>query len=181
MLFEEMAAAVVAHRPRSVAVIGCAGGNGFDLLTSPGLERVVGIDINPAFIEVTRARYHEAIKGLELHVADIAADLAGVVPVDLIFAGLVLEYVEIGRAMGSLRTLCREGGAMVVVLQQPGAGVPPVSPSPYQSLRSLGGSMQLLDPRLVTRCAESAGFQCLGQRNRVLPSGKEFAVVSFRS
>jgi hypothetical protein len=44
------------YSPRSVAVIGCAGGNGFERISS-GISRVVGVDLNPQFIAETETRF----------------------------------------------------------------------------------------------------------------------------
>src|SRR6186713_702946 len=44
LLAEQLAAAVRARSPDSVAVLGCAGGNGLDRL--PAALRVVGVDVN---------------------------------------------------------------------------------------------------------------------------------------
>jgi SAM-dependent methyltransferase len=51
--------------PRSVAVIGCAGGNGFDRIP-PAISRVVGVDLNPRFVAETEARFRDRIENLEL-------------------------------------------------------------------------------------------------------------------
>jgi SAM-dependent methyltransferase len=51
--------------PRSVAVIGCAGGNGFDRIP-PSILRVVGVDLNPRFVAETEARFRARIENLEL-------------------------------------------------------------------------------------------------------------------
>jgi spermidine synthase len=71
MLADELASAVRQHSPASVAIIGCSGGNGFDRLDTSGVERIVGIDINPDYVETARRRYAKRFHGLELYVADI--------------------------------------------------------------------------------------------------------------
>ena len=180
MLSKELADAVIAHRPCSIAVIGCAGGNGFDRLYSPALARVVGIDINPTYIEAVRGRYGAIIPGLELHVADIETDLANVAPVDLVFAGLIFEYVDVLQTLRNLHGLCLEASVVVVVLQLPGAQTPAVSPSPYVSLQALSPHLQLRDPASVAAIGRSLGLEKLTERRLVLPSGKAFAVLTFR-
>ena len=70
MLAGELEFAVREHSPKSIAV-GCAGGNGLDRLIESGIERLVGIDINTAYVETVRSRFRSRIPGLELHVAGI--------------------------------------------------------------------------------------------------------------
>src|ERR1700760_2212688 len=88
MLAEELTSAVETYRPRSVAVVGCAGGNGFEALEAARLERVVGIDVNPAYVEAVRVRFGTRIPQLELYCASVE-DILAVAAVDLIYAGLI--------------------------------------------------------------------------------------------
>ena len=52
--------------PSSVAVVGGAGGNGFDRIDPGTTARVVGIDINPASLEKVRERFSHQFLRLEL-------------------------------------------------------------------------------------------------------------------
>ena len=44
-------------RPLSIAVLGIAGGNGLDHIDSSITVRVVGLDLNPLYLEAVRQRY----------------------------------------------------------------------------------------------------------------------------
>src|SRR3989304_9695251 len=59
------------HSPRSVAILGCAGGNGFEHLFTAETTRVVGVDINPEYIEEARRRFKDPLPGLELFAGNI--------------------------------------------------------------------------------------------------------------
>jgi len=50
-------------RPGSVAVVGCAGGNGLDRIDRTRTTRVVGIDVNPAYLEAARHGTRESCRG----------------------------------------------------------------------------------------------------------------------
>ncbi len=78
-------------RPASVAVLGCAGGNGFDRIDRSQTKRVVGIDINPDYIGAVAQRFRQMFDNLDLHVWDIASAAMRLEPVDFVFAGLVFE------------------------------------------------------------------------------------------
>ena len=80
VLAAELEFVVRQYSPKSVAVIGCAGGNGLDRLVESGVERIVGIDINPAYVETVRRRFGSRIPGLELHVADVQSMLPQIAP-----------------------------------------------------------------------------------------------------
>ncbi|HEX8756854.1 MAG TPA: class I SAM-dependent methyltransferase [Steroidobacteraceae bacterium] len=70
MLAEELARAASQISARSVAVVGCSGGNGLATLPA-SVRRIVAIDINPAYVEALRGRFDGCSAALELFVADI--------------------------------------------------------------------------------------------------------------
>jgi cyclopropane fatty-acyl-phospholipid synthase-like methyltransferase len=179
MLAGELEFAARQYSPKSVAVIGCAGGNGLDRLVESGIERIVGIDINPAYVETVRRRFRSRIPGLELHVADIQSMLPQIAPVDLIFAALILEYVDVPMTMRSFQKLCAPDGALVVILQAASPNVEKTSPSPYKSIQLLAPAMRLLEQGDVQERATAAGFSLASSRIVSLRSGKDFMVLRF--
>jgi trans-aconitate methyltransferase len=179
MLADELEFAVREHSPKSLALIGCSGGNGLNRLVGRAVERVVGIDINPAYVEAVRSRFGVQISGLELHIADIQFALPRLAPVDLLFAALVLEYVDLPPTMGNLRRLCTPGGTLVVILQAPSSDMEAVSASPYKSIQLLAPMLRPLDQEYVHQEAAAAGFLPASSRIVELRSGKRFVVLSF--
>ena len=174
LIADELEALVRAHAPASVAVIGCAGGNGFERLS--GVTRVVGVDINPAYIERARERY----PGVEFLVADIES--AGLLfePVDLVYVALVLEYVDPGRAMRVLQRHCKPGSVLAVLSQLPHETLAHVSPSPYTSLQKLAPGMRLVTPEMIQEQARLACFALERSRAVAATGGKQFSVMEFR-
>lgn len=165
--------------PESVAVIGCAGGNGFDRIPSE-TKRVVGVDINPSYIASASSRYLGSIPGLEFHVADIQSAPLAFGPVDLIYAALVFEYVSLPAALSNLSRVCRPGGRLVSVLQQPSPDVHAVSASPYRNVQVLAPIMRLVPPAEFAECAASSGFALESEKTLVLKTGKEFIIQVYR-
>jgi hypothetical protein len=49
-----LAGTVYRYEPRSVAILGCSGGNGLERILDTQVQRIVGIDINPDYAERTR-------------------------------------------------------------------------------------------------------------------------------
>ena len=146
------------HAPRSVAVIGCAGGNGFSQLAALKVPRVVGADINPAFLAKAKRRYSGSFQCLELICCDIASANCLFEPVDFIFAALIFEFIDVSVGLASLRGLLRPGGHVAAVLQLPHASIDAVTPSPFTSLAKLGPIVRLVSPADFQRAAEQAGF-----------------------
>jgi trans-aconitate methyltransferase len=180
LLADQLEALIARFQPSSVAVIGCAGGNGFDRVRSP-VERLVGVDINPQYIESAASRYAGHIRGLELHVGDIASAKQIFEPVELIYAALVFEYVDLAQSLRNLARHCVRGGVLATLVQLPHETTSAVTPSPYSSLQRLAPAMRLVAPDELAARAADAGFALEGTANTLAASGgKLFAAQVFR-
>jgi hypothetical protein len=62
------------YSPESVAILGCAGGKGFDRVDPAATGRVVGIDLNPGYIAATTDRFRERLPSLRLLVGDMETE-----------------------------------------------------------------------------------------------------------
>ena len=180
LIADQLDILVRTYAPSSVAILGCAGGNGFERLIGTSVSRVVGVDINPQYIEKTRQRYAGRVPGLKLLVGDIQTLTSLFEPVDFIYAALIFEYVDIARAMSVLRHHCKPKGVLAVLSQVPHETLPEVTPSPYSSLRLLEPGMHLLSHEGLQRHATQAGFTPEDSRNVLSPGGKQFTVETFR-
>ena len=178
LLADALAASVAAHTPRSVAVLGCAGGNGFDHI--PPATRVVGIDLNPDYVNQARARFGRRFATLELHVGDIERDRFDAEPVDLAFAGLLFEYVDPPATLERIHTLLVPGGKLVSVVQLPASGIPEVTPSPFTSLDTLTPIMKLVSPDALADWAAARGYLPRARRTVETPAGKGLCIQEFR-
>jgi Methyltransferase domain len=181
MLADRFGSALVRCSPASVALIGCAGGNGLDGVALGSVRRVVAVDINSDFAEMTRLRYAGKISGLEVHCADVQSELLRFEPVDLMYAALIFEYVDVPATLATLRRNCRANGMLATVLQLPHADQDSVSPSPFESLRLLAPVMKLVAPLELCEYAVAAGFAPTDGEAIVLPSGKQFWEQNFRA
>ena len=179
MLADQLAQLVAQHAPASVAVVGCAGGNGLDRCDSMSVIRVVAIDINPRYIAACRIRYANRLDNLELHCADVASKQLQFEPVDLIYAAMIFEYADIAATLATCRRNLRPGGALAALLQLSHSEQPTVSPSPYSSLRTLADAFTPVEPADLRAHAAAAGFEFAGSNTIVLPSGKQFLLLTF--
>ena len=180
MIAAHLGGLVAQFRPSSVAVIGCAGGNGFDRIPS-FVERLVGVDINPRYIDLAASRYTGRIPGLELYVGNIQLMEQIFQPVDLIYAALVFEYVDVAQSMRSLARHCVQGGTLATLVQLPHEDKTAISPSRYSSLQRLAPVMQLVAPEELAARAAEAGFVPEDANVIASPGGKLFAAQLFRS
>lgn len=172
-LAELFGEALAVCKPASVALAGVAGGNGLERIDSSVTRRVVGIDINPAYLETARVRYRD-LAGLELVCADLAAGPLRLEPVHLVHAALILEHAGTGRCLDNVLALVKRGGELSVVLQLPSLAAQEVATTPYRCMQALKSDFSLVDPALLRAELRKRGFHVVQETHRPLPSGKAF-------
>jgi SAM-dependent methyltransferase len=177
LLRELLAKALRERAARSVAVLGCAGGNGFDCVPS-SVERIVGVDINAEYVAAAHRRFG-AQRPLELHVADLDREMPSFVAVELVFAALLFEYVAPANVLPAIAERLTPGGTLLAVLQLPSASN--VTPSPYDSLGSLAAVLELVPPEDLASAASRAGLTQRAAEIAVAAGGKRFAVLTFEN
>ena len=112
----------------------------------------------------------------EDHIETLRSSIA---PVELIVAGLIVEYLDMERAINTMKTLCLPQGKLVILLQNPSETMPPVSPSPNDRLEILALFMRLRRACDVFSSCQAAGFTFLASRQIALDSGKAFSILTF--
>ena len=166
--------------PRSLAVIGCSTGNGFEHI-DPGItHQIVGIDINPDYLGILEQRHAHRLNGLELVCADLASCSVEPNPLDLIHAALIFEYMSPEEVLPRLAGWLNQGGILTVVLQLPSPTSTMVSETPYTSLKALESVMQLVDPAAFREVAGRSGLTLLRSWKVDLKSGKGFHIAHYR-
>jgi SAM-dependent methyltransferase len=105
-----------AIRPAGVVVdLGCGTGNHATALARRGLS-VIGVDLSPGMLG--RAR------GKAPHIALVRADLAAALPlapasVDGVLSVYAAQFLDLGPFFGSVRTVLRPGGSLLVEVPRP--------------------------------------------------------------
>jgi SAM-dependent methyltransferase len=179
MLADQLAQLIERHAPASVAVIGCAGGNGLERIDSTRVERVVAIDVNPEYVAAAELRHAGRLANLDCRCADVQSETLTFDPVELIYAALVFEYVDVAATLATLKRNLKPGGTAAVILQLRHSDQHVVSASPYKSLDKLIPALKLVEPDELRSYASAAGFT-VGSSNRIdLPSGKQFWLQIF--
>jgi threonine dehydrogenase-like Zn-dependent dehydrogenase len=157
-------------RPRSVAVLGIAGGNGLEHIDPVSVTRVVGIDVHAAYLDEVRRRYPAL--PLELHCVDLSAERVQVAPVDLVHAALVFEHTGLGLALDNALALVAPGGALSVVLQLPAADTADVAPTGFASIQSLRDHFTLVGFDELRDLVEAKGLDPVVDEAMAIPGGK---------
>jgi SAM-dependent methyltransferase len=182
-LSDLFAEALTIRRPASVAILGIAGGNGLERFDpssadANAVQRVVGIDINPAYLDAVRQRFAQ-LPGLELLCADLASETVELAPVELVHAALIFEHAGTGRALDNAVSLVSPGGALSVVLQLPGDPAQNIGNSGFASVQSHSEHFALVDPAWFTEAMHHRGFVLAHEARRAVPAGKTLWLATF--
>jgi GNAT superfamily N-acetyltransferase len=160
-------------QPASVAVLGIAGGNGLQALDPGVTRRVVGLDINQAYLDVTRQRF-ASITSLELHCIDLMNQTLAFEPVHLVHAALIFEHAGIGRCLDNALAMVRPAGHLSIVLQLPSRTERQIGASPFVSLQKLSNGFALIDREALIEELRGRQCQLIDETTRALTGGKAF-------
>ena len=172
-LSDLFAEALARCRPQSVAVLGVAGGNGLDRIDDRVTNRIVGIDVNPVFLDEVRRRYARKCK-LDLLCIDLAEQRIDFEAVALVHAALVFEHAGVDRCIENALSLVKAGGALSVVLQLPSSTEESVGVSKFASILRLKAHFTLVDPRWLCRELEKRSLHMIHEEKRSVLEGKSF-------
>lgn len=165
------AEALAVRRPVSVAILGIAGGNGLERIDAKLTRRIVGLDINPAYLDAVQRRYPD-LPGLELRCADLAGEPLQIAPVELVHAALLFEHAGTGRCLENALALLAADGAFSAVLQLPGTSEQTVGSSGVASILSLQSHFSLIDLADFRAMLHGRSLEPVYEAQRAVPGGK---------
>jgi len=169
-LFREV---LVARSPESIAILGVAGGNGLEHVDNTITKRIVGLDINPQYLDIVQSRLSR-LRGLQLFCFDLAETVVELEPVALVHAALIFEHAGLGRCLDNALSLVSRTGALSVVLQLPSTAEPEVSVSGFPTIQRLASDFSLIDPKGFCENLRARGFQMINESRQPLKGGKAF-------
>ena len=167
-------------QPRSLAVLGVAGGNGLEFIAPATVRRVVALDFNPDYLSVCTSRYATSFAAFEPVLHDLSQGPPAIKPVDCVFAGLVLEYLCVESFCGYLAPLLTDRGCFATLLQLPSPTLPEISASPYASLSRLESAFSFVHPASLHDFLSAHGFSRITSDRYDLDSGKSFFYASYQ-
>ena len=165
-------------RPGSAIFLGIAGGNGLEHIDNAITRSVIGIDISQNYLAEVFRRYGDRIPGLRLLKLDVSRTPDTIIRGDMIWAGLVLEYIGIDATLTFARNNLRPGGNLVATIQS-NNGITAVSPTGVTSVQRAAGICQTVEEDELTRRFLDGGFTRKGREENFLPNGKSFKTFVF--
>lgn len=170
-LADLFAEALAERQPKSVAILGIAGGNGLDRIDSSVTRRIVGLDINHQYLLAVRQRYL-SLPGLQLRCIDLAERPVRLKRVQLVHAALIFEHAGTGQCLDNALALVSDGGAFSAVLQLPSKDAE--VPSRYPSITTVKSHSLLIDRVSFGKTLQARRFRLIREARRSLAAGKSF-------
>ena len=172
-LSELFAEAITRCRPSSIAVLGIAGGNGLEHIDSSVTTRIVGLDLNPQYLESVKERYPH-LPGLYLRCVNLSEQRIALEPVQLVHAALIFEHAGVERCLENAIALTAQGGNLSVVIQLPAESGEAEGASRFASIEKLHAHLSMVSPKWVCESLAGRGFRLVQETTRELPAGKAF-------
>jgi ribosomal protein S18 acetylase RimI-like enzyme len=170
---------ITRFQPSSLAIFGAAGGNGLERVDSSIVRRVLAVDLNPDYLRVCTSRHAASFAEFQPVLHDLSQGPPAIVPVECIFAGLVLEYLRVDVFCSYLPSLLTDGGIFATVLQLPSDDLPEVSVTPLPSLTQLQAAFKFVSPTHLHDSLTARGFARVAEELVALHAGKAFHFAGY--
>jgi hypothetical protein len=177
LLADTLRRLVERYRPKSLALLGSAGGNGLECIDPLVTRRVVAVDVNAAYLEACCARHSARFDKFETVHCDLSDGLPFSDPVELVYAALVVEYLKLDSFLDYAPSLVTNDGRIAFVFQNHDERATPVSNSGVQSLQALGAGHTSVDVKRVVDVLQSRGMVVEERRVVASAPGKLFTLL----
>ncbi len=167
------------YRPQNILYLGISGGNGLEHIDTSKVKRVCGIDINQSYLDVTKKRFGDKIKHLELVNTDIGTSTKSFIKADFIWAALIFEYVEIVEAFRFIENNIDESANLIVTIQS-NNGAGSVSQTGIETVKFLKDIFKIVNRKELQSQASKFGFELIGWEEYILPNDKSFILLELK-
>ena len=175
----EIMKAQFATYPVSTAmVLGVAGGNGLEYVSSKKYKKVYGIDINEDYLLAVRERYSNLGNILECRRIDLISETDKLPQAELVIANLFIEYV--GYEVFQMGVLKIKPKYVSCVIQINTDEIEWVSDSPYlHAFDGLDAVHHQMDEQELTKAMMGIGYKLLQTEEYSLPNGKKLILLDY--
>jgi SAM-dependent methyltransferase len=160
------------QQPKRLAVLGCTTGSDLQLVDAETTSVAIGVDVNPAYLEIARGRLSALGARLQLIEGDVLSVDLPAGQLDLVHAALLFEYVEPLALFRRIHAWLAPGGVCSVITQSPEPDVRDVTETPYRTIQVLKGRMQLRDAKQVATLAQQCGLRLTREQVATNVGGK---------
>jgi ubiquinone/menaquinone biosynthesis C-methylase UbiE len=167
------------YHPENFALIGCATGNGLEHIKPKITKNVYAVDINPDYLNKTKRKFKDKISNLLILNTDIQNDEITIENIDLVFIGLVLEYVDTETVLRKIIKTLNEKGTLLIVIQK-NKQTSFVSKTKYKSLEKLSEISNEVNEEKIDRFIKSNNMELIKRDEIELTKNKSFLTLEYR-
>lgn len=106
------------YKPEKLLILGIATGNGLEKIDSSITNKIYGVDINQAYLNICNERFISSVNVLKLYNIDLNRDSFTDDKVDLIIVNLVLEYVPLDKILKQVQLVDNGNTVISIVIQK---------------------------------------------------------------
>ena len=164
---------------KTAMVLGIAGGNGLEHVSSDKFEKVYGIDINEGYLKTVEERYKGLAGILECLSIDLITEPEKLPHAELVIANLLIEYIGYEAFQKAVQKIDPEYVSCVIQINTDEAQW--VSDSPYLHAfdRLDEVHCQMEENELIT-AMEKSDYRIILNEAEPLPNGKALQRIDFR-
>lgn len=164
---------------KTAMVLGIAGGNGLEHVSSDKFEKVYGIDINEGYLKTVEERYKDLAGILECLCIDLITEPEKLPHAELVIANLLIEYIGYEAFQKAVQKIDPEYVSCVIQINTDEAQW--VSDSPYLHAfdRLDEVHCQMEENELIT-AMEKSDYRIILNEAEPLPNGKALQRIDFR-
>ena len=165
-------------------ILGVAGGNGLEHITTELYEKIYAVDINADYLAAVKERFSDMGGKLECLELDLITEYDRLPKADYLMADLLVEYIGYETFQKVIKKVGPEQISYVIQINPPEAGASSkwVSESPY--LHAFDGLDQVhhqMDAELLCRSLKEIGYDEIPESviSVPLPNGKSLLAIDF--
>lgn len=164
---------------KTAMVLGIAGGNGLEHVSSDKFEKVYGIDINEGYLKTVEERYKGLAGILECLSIDLITEPEKLPHAELVIANLLIEYIGYEAFQKAVQKIDPEYVSCVIQINTDEAQW--VSDSPYlHAFDRLDEVHCQMEENALIAEMEKSDYRIILNESEPLPNGKALQRIDFR-
>lgn len=164
---------------KTAMVLGIAGGNGLEHVSSDKFEKVYGVDINEGYLKTVEERYKGLAGILECLSIDLITEPEKLPHAELVIANLLIEYIGYEAFQKAVQKIDPEYVSCVIQINTDEAQW--VSDSPYlHAFDRLDEVHCQMEENALIAAMEKSDYRIILNESEPLPNGKALQRIDFR-
>jgi len=159
--------------------LGCSTRNGLEHINPLITQNVFAIDFNQEYLKIVEQRFSRKINGLKILKTDLNIDELQISNIDLIFAGLILEYIEIENVLPKIAITLSNNGTLAIVIQKSQINYF-VTKTHYKSLEKLSATSKEIEESDIQDILITSNIELKYKEEIILTKDKTFIFLIFK-